>query len=572
MTLEVQCEVGQDRQRAAVLNTLGADWSCCASTMRGDTHSFRGRCASALTHPVTIAALVVLLLNDALFKLLWPDSWVTGKLSDLAWVVFASPLLVFVLSLFLSRRLFTRRAVVLVSYVGLPALYAAFNTFEPVHDGILWGLSLVAGGRAGSPIDPSDSLVIPFGLGIAVWVWRRRPVGADRLRVRLALLAAGVATFATVATSYPPPDTGIQRVGVAGNRMMFASGRNEDGPFHFRSGNGGLSWTQIHHATNIKWGGLDLDSPRGKFMIQGPRILERTVGDEWTVAYSAAFLQQEANLWIQEQTTSQFGTLRSIGANLYGISYDPRSGNLVVAMGLQGVLIGTSDGKWSRVAVGAYSPNDFSFAGKTLALLSNMSFWLTALSLSLSMTVISLVIALFRRINRPLGIGVTVGTLALWMGLPPALLAGGLLEGAAIAVALLVVATIGLSLRLAYLSEESAVVKGFALAMASMSAIASVEFLLEFGLVNRLFTLGAIPALFAALFAGAAITVCWRHVAHWKAVRIGCTGMIGLIVLVFLVWVQLGFGLPFAKIAAFVLVALVAVALTRHIRRVRQPS
>ena len=108
--------------------------------------------------------------------------------------------------------------------------------------------------------------------------------------------------------------------------------------------------------------------------------------------------------------------------------------------------------------------------------------------------------------------------------------------------------------------------------MASMSAIASVEFLLEFGLVNRLFTLGAIPALFAALFAGAAITVCWRHVAHWKAVRIGCTGMIGLIVLVFLVWVQLGFGLPFAKIAAFVLVALVAVALTRHIRRVRQPS
>ena len=59
--------------------------------MSGDSGSFRGHCASALTHPATVAAVVVLLLNDALFKSLWPDSWVTGKLSDLAWVVFASP-------------------------------------------------------------------------------------------------------------------------------------------------------------------------------------------------------------------------------------------------------------------------------------------------------------------------------------------------------------------------------------------------------------------------------------------------------------------------------------------------
>ena len=549
---------------------IWVDSSLCMTMMLIDSENSAGVALRSLTHPVTLAALVALLLNDGLFKSLWPDSWVTGKLSDLAWVVFASPLLAFVMSLFLSRRAFTRRATVLVSYVGLPALYTAFNTFELVHDRILWGLSLVAGGTAGSPLDPTDSLVIPFGLGIAWWVWRRRPVGPDRLW--LALLAAGVATFATVATSYPPPDTGIKDVGVADNGMIVASGSNEDGDFHYRSGNGGLTWTPIYHATNIEWGGLDVESPRGKFMIQGSGILVRTVDGEWIEIYSAAYLQQEANVWIQDQSTTQFGTLRSIGTNPYSITYDARSGNLAVAMGLQGILIGTSDSKWSRVAVGAYSPTDFSFAGKTFALLSNMSFWLTALSLSLSMTVISLVFALFRSMNLPLGVGVTLATLVLWMGLPPALLAQGLLEGAAIAVALLVVATIGLSLRLAYLSEESAVVKGFALAMASMSAIASGALLLEFGAVHRLFTLGPIPALCAVLFAGAAITVCWRHVAHKKAIRIGCAGMIGLLILVFLVWVQLGFGLAFAKISAFVLVAVVAVALTRYIRRRQQPG
>ena len=123
-----------------------ADCSFGQATMTlSDNKYFRSHCASALTHPVTVAALVVLLLNDALFKSLWPDSLVTGKLSDLAWVVFASPLLAFVLSLFLGRRVFGRRAAIITAYVGLPALYAAFNTFEPVHDRILWGLSL--GGR-----------------------------------------------------------------------------------------------------------------------------------------------------------------------------------------------------------------------------------------------------------------------------------------------------------------------------------------------------------------------------------------------------------------------------------------
>ena len=195
------------------------------NTMSGYRHSLRVRCASALTHPVTVAALVVLLLNDALFKSLWPDSWVTGKVSDLAWVVFASPLLAFVLSLFPIRRLFAERAAAIIAYAGLPALYAAFNTFEPVHDWILRGLSLVAGGTAGSPLDPSDSLVIPFGLGIAVWVWRRRPVGPDRLRVRLALLAAGVATFATVATSPILPESGVRSVGVAGDGAIMAGGQ-----------------------------------------------------------------------------------------------------------------------------------------------------------------------------------------------------------------------------------------------------------------------------------------------------------------------------------------------------------
>ena len=165
------------------------------------TSSFRARCASAVMHPATVAAVALLLLNDVVFKSMWPGSWATGKLSDLAWVVFASPLLAFLLSFLVGRSSSGQRVAFITSYVALPLLYAAFNTFRPVHDPILGVLSIASGGTAGSPLDVTDSLVIPFGLGIALWVWRGRIPSADSLRMRCTLLVAGVATLASVATS-----------------------------------------------------------------------------------------------------------------------------------------------------------------------------------------------------------------------------------------------------------------------------------------------------------------------------------------------------------------------------------
>ena len=161
--------------------------------------TFHQRCASALTHPVTIAALAVLLINDLVLKALWPNPWTTGKLSDLAWVIFASPLLAFIISFPARHNNTAQRVAFITAYIGLPALYAAFNTFEPLHDLIIQGLLMLSGASVGSPFDPTDSLVIPIGLTIALWVWKRPAASATSLRLRLALLTAGAASFATIA-------------------------------------------------------------------------------------------------------------------------------------------------------------------------------------------------------------------------------------------------------------------------------------------------------------------------------------------------------------------------------------
>ena len=263
----------------------------------GANGSFRQRCASALTHPATVVALAVLLLNDVVFKSLWPGSWVTGKLSDLAWVVFASPLLAFLLSLVSRGNRAFERTALLVAYVGLPLLYAAFNTFAPVHDWILRGLSLASSGTTGSPLDTTDSLVIPFGLGIALWVWRRRVASTESLRLRLALIVAALATLASIASSPIEPDPGIRYVGTSVDGTAYA-GRQSYA--NFQSTDGGFTWARVDDVpSDITWGGESVETPRGRYEIRGAEIVLVGADGHSEVVYSARYLQQSGNRWIQ---------------------------------------------------------------------------------------------------------------------------------------------------------------------------------------------------------------------------------------------------------------------------------
>ena len=90
--------------------------------------SFRQRTAAAVTHPATLGAVALFLLNDLVLKPAWPDAWLPGKLSALAFVVFASPLLAFFLSLAVRGSARGARVAFVTAYVGLPLLYAVFTT------------------------------------------------------------------------------------------------------------------------------------------------------------------------------------------------------------------------------------------------------------------------------------------------------------------------------------------------------------------------------------------------------------------------------------------------------------
>ena len=396
--------------------------------MNDDT--FRRRCASALVHPATVTALAVLLLNDLVFKSIWPGSWATGKLSDLAWVVFASPLLAFLLSFLAGRSAFVQRAAFIASFVGLPLLYAAFNTFEPVHAPISSALAMLTGRLAGSTPNPTDSLVIPLGLATALWVWTRLAMtGSDDACRRLALLLAGVAAIGSVASIESNTDVGVGRVEIredgaaVATTFHYAIGSRQPAG-SFTSSDGGLTWAktaQLYRGEEADLGASadeGVETPRGRYGIDGQGIMLIGPDGESELAYSTAYLREDGNVWVQEKWTTQLGN-RSIATGARYIAYHERSGNLIAAMGIQGVVVGTPEGEWTRYAVGPYSPTDFSFSGKTGLLLSNGGFWATTLALSLSVTGLALVLSGFRRGDLlPMLATVALTGLVLFTGVP----------------------------------------------------------------------------------------------------------------------------------------------------------
>ena len=530
-------------------------------------HDFRRHCEAALTHPVTLAALALLLINDVVFKTLFPGAWAVGKLSDLAWVAFASPLLAFALSFAVPKSAAGRRAALFVAYGGLPLLYAAFNTFAPIHDAIMGVLTLGADGAAsGSPMDATDSLVIPFGLAIAAWTWRRGVPDGGRLRFRfgtLTVCAAALASLASPCGSYPGEE-GVTYFSVADDGAVFASGPTLP-PYAYRSDDGGMSWSRHDK------GFFPVGAPTGKYAVSdsGIELMGRR-----ELVYSTEYLRGDANKWAQENDTREFG-YRVLATRPRYVLYHADSGSVIAAMGIQGAVVGTPDGRWRRVEVGPYSPTDFSFAAKTRTLLeSSWRVGIVAAALSLSALTIAAATTSAYQCGEKIG-GLFVILAAL----------GGCLGTILVIVALnelhLIIPILALpAALLSWTNGIIAISKSmgggarhkYALLACVSTLPLSIGLLFSFGLPENACCGGiafAKLALFAATFISMIPPLAYsaRFIArHWRAFALAFLGMNALIALAFVLWLQMNVSLAAAQAAIVVLVGLAAVVLVRHVR------
>lgn len=184
-----------------------------------------GAALAWLSHPVTCVAVAVLLVNDHVLKAAF-GSWWTGKLSDVAGLVVAPPLLALASAALhagvsrwrpIAAPDPVRLAVGSVAVVGL-----GFVVVKTTHGGAaattaVWSMF---DGPGLVRLDPTDLLALP-ALLLAVWVAGRvDPRARDVARARAGrvparwLVVLPVAVLATVATTEGTFEYGAEHVGV----------------------------------------------------------------------------------------------------------------------------------------------------------------------------------------------------------------------------------------------------------------------------------------------------------------------------------------------------------------------
>ena len=211
-------------------------------------------------------------------------------------------------------------------------------------------------------------------------------------------LAAGTASVACC-DGYQPG--GVSNVSVAGDGTVIA-----DNPPSV-SADGGLTWVGADE--RLDWGydagiNASVETPRGTYFIEGA-VVYREAGGARREAYSAAHLSQSANRWAQALDAPSCEP--RLTTHPQDITYDPASGNVIVAMGLMGVAVGLPSGEWREVGVGWSYPRDFSFAAK-LGLLTENGFWAGALAAAFAVGGVAVVFYALR--GERAGIAALIGT------------------------------------------------------------------------------------------------------------------------------------------------------------------
>ncbi len=312
------------------------------------------RATLALTHPLTVGAILVLLINDHLLRWRWP-SWITGKLGDVAWLFFAPLAAAVVIAVILPRRVPRRSTWVFVLAAGAVAIpFAVGNVWPPALHAMRTIYGTLLGREALMVSDPSDLLALPV-LFLTWRLWQSVDVRRERVPRRAwgLLLLASLATVANAAG----PDYGIRCLS-EGDGKIVASGGAWAPQRPFVSRDGGMTWSEdpaadeeLECEEQAKPQTLEArDSSEVYRFEPGVRVeVSHDGGQTWTTEIELTGDDARAAYRRAVQ-----GTSNPLGPGPLDALEDPTTGNVILAMGREGVLVGSTDGQWHRVAVGRY--------------------------------------------------------------------------------------------------------------------------------------------------------------------------------------------------------------------------
>jgi hypothetical protein len=331
-----------------------------------------------LSHPISLAAILLLLLNDHLLRQLWP-SWLTGKLGDFAWLFFFPFALAALLAWIVPARLTRQVQITGMLAFGLTgSVFTLAKCVPAFHTALVQTATWAFGFPVGWRMDPSDLLALS-ALAASWLLWQHTPDPLPRQttsRLRPAWLLLTGTALLTVANAIQP-QAGIGCLSLAENRVQACSSYE-----CYTSQDGGLTWAKsIEIGTTPLYCNAWFKDTRQGQVIQSPvdvsiqyrtnpgESIERSTdgGQTWQIEYSLLpFKQAERAYYIKTAGGNAIVYTPPLDA-----LFDPASGNVIFAMGYAGVLVRQADGEYIQVAVGEFTPTRPGFGQLLMTVLSN---------------------------------------------------------------------------------------------------------------------------------------------------------------------------------------------------------
>ncbi|MBN1966549.1 MAG: hypothetical protein JW910_17995 [Anaerolineae bacterium] len=324
------------------------------------------RAIHSVAHPVTLGAVLLLLLNDHWLRYQSP-SWLTGKLSDAAWLALAPLIAATAFAWLVPRRVERQTQIVGGLAFGFIGLWFALGKTVPfVHALMTNVLSGLVGWEVTLRLDATD-LITLSALLIGWWVWRQAD-DAPSLRRPFVTVVYALGLFGTLATSPGMTDYGITCLFPQEDATLIAL---NDGTYlrrFFVSTDGGFTWEETEDITIEEsctyWNReeillTDPEDEETLYRLYSGESIQRSSdgGATWTQAYDPEVVNQDVRAYYRAmdyvgtgQTMYRPGPLDAV--------FDPTSHNLVIAMGLNGILLRTPDDQWQWIEVGPYALDD----------------------------------------------------------------------------------------------------------------------------------------------------------------------------------------------------------------------
>jgi hypothetical protein len=348
------------------------------------------KAASALLHPLCLGTILLLFLNDHLFRRFWP-SWLSGKLGDFAWLFFFPFVTLILLAWIAPTRLLRQKDVLALAAFGLVGgVFSLAKTIPACHRLLIEVFGTILGMPIGWRLDPTDLIALPALLA-AWWLWRGAPE-LPAVRLRPIWVVIPICAWLTIANA-SRPEEGIIWVGYQDGKV-YASTIYDN----YFSQDGGETWQYLTGEppgllpyggrSNENWETIEDPARYGRLLrYKANEDIESSSdgGQTWQVEHKIKPISEAQRAYYFKTKSANI----IVGDSPFTAVADPGNKNVVFAMGHAGVLVRRADGTYHNVVVGPYAPPQMS-GFEVVWKLINGELWLSLILGGLAAVTLSL--------------------------------------------------------------------------------------------------------------------------------------------------------------------------------------